>query len=267
MKKFSLKSIAFAAVACMACATASAQLRVITNTVSPKDLSSYEGKTIDLSVFRYIHQGWNTICLPVSLTTDEVNNIFGKECRLEALVGVESTGTDTKLNFKDVKPDGLKANTPYILYSTLESGVREIRQSKAQVVTDTVVQQFSDNIGTTVVFGGATKAGSADGIYGILVKDNSSATFVDASNVASGILASRCFIKLNGGETTHTLTTNHLDYNTTGVESVAGALASDELVDVYNISGVKVASKISPEQIRNLGKGAYIVKGKCFLVK
>lgn len=267
MKKITLRSFAFATLAFVAVSSACAQQRVVTNTVSPKDLTAYSGQTIDLSIFRYIYQGWNTICLPVSLTTEEVNNIFGDDCRLETLVGVENNGTSTKLNFKDVKPDGLKANTPYILYSTKESGVREIHLSEAQVTTGPVELKFSDNAGTSVVFGGATEAGSAEGIYAILVKDNSAASFVDVSNVAKGILASRCFIKLNGGETTNTLQSNHLGYDMTGVESVASSLGTDELVDVYNISGVKVASKIPASDIRSLGKGAYIVKGKCFLVK
>lgn len=266
MKRFTLKTIVVAAVACMAFGSVSAQ-RVITNTVTPTDLTPYNGQTIDLSIFRYIYKGWNTICLPVSLTTDEVNAIFGNDCRLETLVGVENTGTTTKLNFKDVKPDGLKANTPYILYSEKESGVREIHQTKAEVTTGPVELKFADNTGTTVVFGGATEAGSADGIYGILVKDNATAAFVDASNVAKGILPSRCFIQLNGGETANTLYSNHLDYNMTGVETIAKDLTSDEPVDVYNISGVKVASKILPSQIRSLGKGAYIVKGKTFLIR
>lgn len=267
MKKITLKNLVLVAVACMTLNTVSAQQRVVTNTVSPKDLTAYNGQTIDLSIYRFIYKGWNTICLPVSLTTDEVNSIFGEECRLETLVGVENTGVATKLNFKDVKPDGLKANTPYILYSTLESGVREIRQSDAHVSTGPVELKFSDNTGTTVIFGGATEAGSSEGIYGILVKDNSAATFVDVSEVPNGILASRCFIKLNGGETSSTLRTNHLDYSMTGVEDVAGELTPDELTDVYNISGVKVASKVSSRNIRSLGKGVYVVKGRCFLVK
>ena len=266
MKKITLKRLVLAAAVCAACTTASAQTRVITNTVTPKDLSVYNGKEVNLSIFRYIHKGWNTICLPVSLTTDELNSIFGDDCRLETLVGVESTGTATKLNFQDVKPDGLKANTPYILYSTLDSDVREVHLT-TQVTTADVAQEFTDNTGTKVVFGGATEAGDTDGLYAILVKDNASATFVDVSNVTSGIRASRCYIKLNGGETTNTLTTNHIDHNATGVESVTGDMADGELVDVYNISGVKVASQITPGQVRNLPKGAYVAKGKCFLVR
>lgn len=246
--------------------TAQAQ-RVITNTVNPVDFTQYDGKTVDLSIFRYIHQGWNTICLPIDLTTDEVNTIFGNDCTLETLVGVENTGTTTRLNFKDVKPDGLKANTPYLLHSTQPSGVVEIAQSYAYVTTGPVELKFTDNTGTEVVFGGATEAGDALGIYGILVRDNSEAKFVDASNVANGILASRCFIRLNEGETQQTLYSNHLDYNMTSADALQSELTANEPIDVYNISGVIVAKSISPSEIHTLPKGAYVTKGKAFLIE
>lgn len=266
MKHFTLKTIAIAVLGIMLCGTAQAQ-RVITNTVNPKDLTQYDGQTVDLSIFRYIYKGWNTICLPISLTEAEVNEIFGDDCRLETLVGVENTGTNTKLNFKDVKPDGLKANTPYILYSNKDNGVREIRQHEALITTGEVELSFTDNTGTNVVFGGATEPGSAKGIYGILVKDNATAAFVDATNVASGIRASRCFIQLNGGETENTLFSNHLDYNMTGLDAAVKEMPADELVDVYNISGVRIATKVSPADIDKLGKGVYVIKNQKIWVK
>lgn len=261
-----LKTLALAALTFAAAETASAQ-RVITNTVTPKDLTAYNEQTVDLSIFRYIYKGWNTICLPVSLTETEVNDIFGSDCRLETLVGVENNGTNTKLNFKDVKPDGLKANTPYILYSEKENRVCEIRQTEAYITTGPVELTFTDDKGTTVTFAGATEPGSSEGIYGILVKDNATAAFVDASSVANGIRASRCFIQMNGGETTNTLYSNHLDYQMTDVEEYATASGNDDLVDVYNISGIKLATAISPASIPTLGKGVYVVKGKKIWVK
>lgn len=266
MKNFTLKALALAALSLVMIETANAQM-VITNTVTPKDLTVYNGQTVDLSIYRYIYKGWNTICLPISLTEAEVNAIFGDECRLETLVGVENNGTNTKLNFKDVKPDGLKANTPYILYSTLENGVRKIHQSEANVTTGEVELTFTDPNGTTVTFGGATQPGSAEGIYGILVKDNANAAFVDASDVASGIRTSRCFIQMNGGETTNTLTSNHLDYNLTAVDEAATIATQDEAVDVYNISGIKIASAIKPGEISTLGKGVYVIKGQTIWVR
>ena len=43
MKKITLKNLVLVAVACMTFNTVSAQQRVVTNTVSPKDLTAYNG--------------------------------------------------------------------------------------------------------------------------------------------------------------------------------------------------------------------------------
>lgn len=245
-------------------AAANAQ-RVITNTVSPKDLSDYDGKSVDLTIYRYIHQGWNTVCLPVSLTEAELNEVFGSECRLETLVGVETDGTTTKLNFKDVKPDGLKAHTPYILYSTETSGVREIKQNSATIEIGDAELNFTDNAGQSVSFAGASDKQDTEGMYGIIARDNQTAAFVNASQVPV-IYSTRCYIKLNGGELTQQLATNHLPYDITAVESATADLAaSNEPVDVYNLMGARVATGVAPSDIaRVLPKGIYVVKGKTY---
>lgn len=266
MKHFTQKLLLVAVAMLCLTTTLNAQTRVVSNTVSPKDLTAYDGKTVDMTLFRYIFKGWNTICLPFSMTEDEINAVFGDECRLETLVGIENTGKATKLNFKDVKPDGIQANTPYILYSEKESGVRTIHMPKAAISTENVVKTFSDNTGTEVSFTGATEQQGTTGMYGIIAKDNANAAFVDASAVDK-IYASRCFIKVNNGETTRLLTSNHLDYQMTGIEDIQSATESDGPVDVYNISGVKVATGIAPADIQKLGKGVYVVKGKKILVK
>lgn len=239
--------------------------RVITNTISPKDLSSYDGQSVDLTLFRYIYKGWNTICLPVSLTEAELNEIFGDECRLETLVGVETDGQQTKLNFKDVKPDGLKALTPYILYSTLESGVRTIHQTEAGIEIGETELNFTDNTGQSVSFSGATEKQPTTGMYGIIARDNQTAAFVDASQVPN-IYSTRCYIKFNGGELTQQLNSNHLPYDMTAVET-AVAEAGDQPVDVYNVSGVKIATGVAPADLAKLPKGVYVIKGHKIWVK
>ena len=239
---------------------------VVTNTVNPKDLSAYDGQTVDLTLYRYIYKGWNTICLPVSLSETEINEIFGADCRLETLVGVENNGTATKLNFKDVKRDGLKARTPYILYSTQSSGVRTIQLKEANITVGDAELTFEDNTGTTVQFSGATEKQTTEGMYGIIAKDNATAAFVNASSVPQ-IYPSRCYIKLNGGELTQLLTSNHLEYDdVTGVEAAVAA-AADAPVDVYNVSGVRIAKDVAPADLAKLPKGVYVVKGQKIWVK
>ena len=264
MKNFTLKTVFLAAMALVLAVNAGAQT-VITSTVSPKDLAAYDEQTIDLTIYRYIYKGWNTICLPVSLTEAQINEIFGEECRLETLVGVESTGTASKLNFKDVKRDGLKAKTPYILYSTMDDGVRTIHLPEAYVTVGDVELSFIDNTGTTVQFSGATEKQGTEGMYGIIAKDNQSAAFVEASHVPQ-IYASRCYIKYNGGDTGQLLTSNHLDYDMTGIEAAVAA-AKDGPVDVYNVSGVRIAAGVTPAELQKLPKGVYVIKGQKIWVK
>lgn len=266
MTHFNLKSLWLAvALLCLA-GTASAQ-RLTTNTVDPKDLAPYDGQTIDLTLYRYIFKGWNTVCFPFTMTEQELNAAFGEDCRLETLVGVENNGQATKLNFKDVKPDGLQANTPYILYSDRQSGVRTIHLPEAQITIGDVVKTFSDNTGTEVSFSGVTQKQGTQGVYGIIAKDNANAAFVDASQV-DRVYASRCYIKVNNGETTRLLTSNHIDYNVTGIQDIqASATATDEPVDVYNISGIRIAKNLPLSRINSLGKGVYVVKGRTIWVR
>ncbi len=262
MKNFTKLFILAAAI--LMATTVSAD-KLITSTVSPKDLTAYDQQTVDLTVYRYIYKGWNTICLPFSLTEEQINEIFGEECRLETLVGVENTGTATKLNFKDVKRDGLKAKTPYILFSTKESGVRTINVSDAYITLGEVELSFEDNTGTTVQFSGATEKQGTAGMYGIIAKDNATAAFVNATTVPQ-IYASRCYIKLNDGELTQLLTSNHLDYDMTGVDA-AIVDAADQPVDVYNVSGVRIAKSVVPADLAKLPKGVYVIKGKKIWVR
>ncbi|MCH5178664.1 MAG: hypothetical protein J1F13_03180 [Prevotellaceae bacterium] len=270
MKKFLLLIVACAALDGLSAMlnpqnSAACAQRVITNTVSPKDFSAYDRQNVDLTIYRYIHQGWNTVCLPVSLSEAELNDIFGSDCRLETLVGVETDGATTKLNFKDVKPDGLKAHTPYILYSTEPSGVREIKQNSVTIETGEAELNFTDNAGQSVSFAGASDKQNTEGMYGIMARDNQTATFVNASQV-SVIYSTRCYIKLNGGELTQQLTTNHLPYEITAVEAATADLTADnEPVDVYNLMGTRVATGVAPSELaRVLPKGVYVVKGKTF---
>jgi hypothetical protein len=49
----------------------------------------------------------------------------------------------------------------------------------------------------------------------------------------------------------------------TGIAAVAG---KDELIDVYNTAGVRVATKVRASEI-NLQPGLYVVKGQKIMIK
>lgn len=259
-----MKKLLLTAAIALGCLNANAQGTLNLSTYQGTDLTKYAGKTMNVSVSRYLFKGWNTIALPFSMTAAQVDEAFGSDCKLEKLVGVENDGRDIKLNFQDCKAEGIKANTPYILHYTGESGTRKFVAESVPVVDAPAALTFTaEGTGETVTMACAKVKQNADGLYGILAKDNSEAAFVNVDAISNGFYATRCYIQLSNGNST-LLTTNHIDNDVTGINSVA---KNGEVIDVYNLSGVKVASQINAEQVNSLQKGIYIVKNKKVLVK
>ena len=255
-----MKKVLLMAAFALGCISASAQQNLTLSTYKGTDLSKYAGKRMNVTVNRYIFKGWNTISLPVSLTEAEVNEAFGSDCKLEKLVGVENDGLSVKLNFQNCKSEGIKANTPYILHYTGESGSKKFVAQDA-VVSDgeSSVTFTAEGTGETVTMAAARLQTGAEGLYGILAKDNEEASFVNVDDISNGFYATRCYIQMSNGNLAQ-LRTNHIDAGElTSIQSVA---AANEKVEVFNLSGVKVA-----DSINGLQKGIYVVKGKKVVVK
>lgn len=259
MKKYLLMAaLAFGAL------SANAQ-NLTLNTFSGTDVAQFNGLTRNVTVNRNIFNGWNTISLPFALSAEQVNEFFGSDCRLEALVGIEQVGGQIKLNFQDCKAEGMKANVPYILHFTGETCSKKIVVPNAVIKHAPASVSFSDVNGVKVTFACAQKQVKAQGLYGILAKDNSEASFVNVDDVAtSGFYATRCYVQLSNGNST-LLTTNHIEAGeTTAISSV---LRSNESADVFNLSGSKVASSLNVRGINSLPAGIYVVKGKKVAVR
>ena len=259
MKKL-LLTTAFA----LGCICMNAQETLTLSTYNGTDLSKYTGKTLNVTANRYVFNGWNTISLPFSLTEAQVNETFGDDCKLERLVGVENDGQNIKLNFQACKSEGIKANIPYILYYTGTTGIKKIKAENALITDAPATITFTaEGTGETVTMSCAKHHIQASGLYGIWAKDNADAAFANVDGASNGFYATRCYIQLSNGNST-TLTTNHITGDITSISSI---VKNGEKVDVYNISGVKVANKINAYEVNRLQKGIYVVKGKKVLVK
>lgn len=260
MKKFYI----IAAMA-LASATASAQQTLSLSTYAGTNIAKYDGQIKNVSVNRYVFNGWNTISLPFSMTKEEVCAAFGTDCRLETLVGVENKGNDIILNFQDCKNEGIKANTPYILYFNGENQNIKFLTPNARITDAQASVSFVDSKGVRVTFAATQAQRDAQGLYGILAKDNSEASFVNVDNIATnGFYATRCYVQLSSG-TNATLIANHIGEG--DITALASVMKTNEKADVYNVSGVKVASAMSINDINRLNAGIYVVKGKKIAVK
>lgn len=259
-----MKKIYTIAMLAIASLTANAQSSLILSTYKGTDLAKYNNQVMNVTASRYVFNNWNTISLPFALSSVQLDEIFGSDCKLEKLVGVEKDATGAiKLNFQDCKSAGIQPNIPYILYYSGEKGNKKIQVEGATIIdapaTITFAVEGSDE---TVTMSCAKLQKDAKGLYGVLAKDNSEAAFVNVDNVENGFYATRCFVQLKNGNST-LLTTNHIG-DASDISQIAKA---DELVDVYNISGCLVASKVKAADVNNLQKGVYVVKNKKIMVK
>ena len=248
MKKFTL-----AAVLLSMSLFASAQSKYVTlSSINGTNVEQYDGQVADVKMNRYMFTGWNTVSFPFDLSTDKINEFFGNDCRLEILTGISGDSNAMKLYFEDVKSEGIKANTPYILYFTGEpQNVRIIAESTIKAGQSKLT--FSSN-GYTVTLNGADKIMSGDNIYGIFAKDNADSKFAKIGE-ATGCYATRCYITVDGDKDVNFIPV-HNEKSTTAISNVS---ANDKDNDkVYDINGV---------QKKSVGKGINIVKGKKFAVK
>lgn len=243
--------------------TANAQTLSL-STYAGTDITKYDGQTKTVSVSRYMFNGWNTISLPFAMSAQQLDEVFGTDCKLEKLAGVEEDDAQIKLNFQDCKEEGIKANVPYILYYTGESGTKKILIENASLKKGKASVSFKNVNGIEVVFACAQVKTEAKGLYGVLAKDNSEASFVNVDNIENGFYATRCYVQLSNGNTT-LLSTNHINSGeTTSIQSV---LKSNEKADVYSVSGSKIASGLNASAVAKLPAGIYVVKGKKIAVR
>lgn len=255
-----MKKLLLMAAFALGCISMSAQETMTLSTYQGTDLKKYVGKNMNVSVSRYVFKGWNTISLPFALSEAQVNEVFGSDCKLEKLVGVERDGVNVKLNFQNCKSEGIQANTPYILHYTGENGSKKFIAENVVITEDEASISFTaEGTGETVTMGTAKMKQEAEGLYGILARDNAEASFVNVDATTNGFYATRCFVRLSNGNST-TLTTNHIAEDVSSIKAVA--TTNNEKVEVYNLSGVKVANSL-----KGLQKGIYMVKGKKIMVK
>ncbi|MBQ2299041.1 MAG: hypothetical protein II278_06675 [Bacteroidaceae bacterium] len=259
-----MKKLLLVAIIALTNLCAHAQTTLTLSTYSGTDLAKYAGKTLNISANRYLFTGWNTISLPFSMTEEQINETFGSDCKLEKLAGVEHDGHDIKLNFQDCKSEGIQANIPYILYYTGKTGDKKISVKNATISnTHTPLSFAVQGTSLSVTMSGTQQIRKAQGVYGIMGKDNAEALFVNVDDVETGFYATRCYIELSNGNS-FTLTTNHIGKDVTSIQST---VKPNENVDVYNISGIKVASQIGISEISKLQQGIYVIKGKKILVE
>ncbi len=238
--------------------TMTAQTRALyLSSVSGSNIEQYDGQVRNVTMYRSVFNGWNTLCLPFSMTSAELEEAFGSSCKLETLSDVKAADNGTYyLYFKDVKKDGVKANTPYLLYYSGENVNAKLTAGNTTIKYDNDPEiSFSVN-GTTVHLVGAVKHLDANGQYGIYVKDNDEANFTPVASSTSGFYATRCYITVDGATTPRFVSLHNTSSTATSINNIENS--NETASDIYNVNGIRQNS---------LQKGVNIVDGKKVWVK
>ena len=116
---------------------------------------------------RYLFAGYNTLCVPMSMTAEQLGDI-----KAERFAGIQQEGDVLNLYFVECTNEGIQAGVPYLVYSPKSQYLR-IKNSEAMNINNELrAIRMSDNAGNTVTFSSNWETVKKDGLYGIPAQQN-----------------------------------------------------------------------------------------------
>lgn len=240
----------------------------LSETVKDKDIT---GKVIpNIKIDRRFDAdgGWYSICLPFSLTADDINKQF-KGAEFQEFNGVEQQDKTINLKFKKVTTT--KAGKPYLIKPIKDITAADLTFINKQIEQTTPVDvsyMLGSDANKTFTFKGVFSPFTANSeeLADKNIKFLSGEKGLDLVS-PNGTGTMKCyrayfvFPGKNGNVETEAKITNHDE--ATAVQPVKSQEAETEHV-VFSISGQKVANVKNASQ---LPKGVYIINKKRIMVK
>ena len=199
---------------------------------------------------RYFFAGYNTLCLPMSVSAEQLGDI-----KLERFEGIKQEGNILNLYFIECTSDGIQAGVPYLVNSPKSQYLR-VKNSDAMTIDNQLkTVRMSDNNGNTVSFGSGWETIEKVGRYGIPAQQN--VTPLEAilvrTNADKKFLPTRCgFTWDKQSASAKELRIVHLTASeATAINNINLQKESDK--GIYDLSGRKV---------NKTAKGLHIQDGK-----
>lgn len=219
-------------------------------------IDTYKGEIVNVKLSDrtlYKDGSWNTLCLPFSLTAEQVTNQLAPESLMTLQSSSFSNGTLT-LNF--VSATSMEAGKPYIIKWTGDSPL-ESPTFTGVTIANATAHVNTDNVDFIGIYS-PLNITAADNTKLYLSNDNT----LYYPNAAMTIGAFRAYFQLKGitaGDLPQSAIVLNFDAEgTTGLNSLTPALSQGE--GVYTLDGRKLNAM--PTQ-----KGVYIVNGKKVVIK
>lgn len=127
-----------------------------------------ENQEQSVQLNRYLFAGYNTLCVPMSVSASQLN---ASGIRAERLTAIRQEGSTLCLYFVDCTSEGMVAGVPYLIYSSTEQNLR-IKNTDSRIDTELKTIRLSDGQGNQVSFGSSWEKRSKSGLYGIPAKQD-----------------------------------------------------------------------------------------------
>lgn len=203
---------------------------------------------------RYFFAGYNTLCLPMSVSAEQLGDI-----KVERFQGIEQEGNILNLYFVECTNEGIQAGVPYLVYSPKSQYFR-IKNSDAMTIGNELkVIRMSDKNGNTVTFGSGWETIEKVGRYGIPAQQD--VTPLEAvlvrTNADKKFLPTRCGFTWN-------------QQNATAKELRIVHLSQGELTKINNTNIQNATDNtydLNGRKVNKSAKGLHIQDGKKVTVK
>lgn len=244
------------------CATATAQQRAKTlSTYNEKlDVKELQVEGQQVTLTRYLFAGYNTLCLPMTLTADQLA-AAAKDLKVERLAAIKQEGAVLNLYFVDCTGEGIEAGKPYLVYSPTAQNLRAKNTDAMTVNTELKTVRLNDGEGNQVSFGSAWENIKRAGRYGIPAKQDVTPleSVLVRTDADKNFLPTRCgFSWDEQASTARELKIEHMS-SMSEVTAVTGITRQQTTAELYDLSGRKVSG--------NAKKGIYVVGGEKTVVK
>ena len=254
-----MKHTFIAIVASALCLTATAQVKYMSTSTQKLNVEQLQDKAKAVEVGRYFFAGYNTLCLPMSMSAEQLAK-DAPGLTLERLVAIKQEGATLNLYFADCTDSGIEAGMPYLVYSPKEQSLRFRNTEALALDTDLKAVRLDDQQGNIVTFSSSWEAIAKEGRYGIPAQQNvyPLESILVRTEGDKTFLPTRCgFSWDRQAASASELKIQHVTMGE--ATAIAGVETGKAAGETYDLSGRRVSGQQK--------KGIYIVDGEKRLMK
>lgn len=208
------------------------------------------------TLLRTLYAGYNTVCLPFSLTADEVTAMLGEGVTVEKAIGATLDGQAFTLCLEDCTAEGIEAGMPYIVYSPRTTFARIQNTTGAPVLAQPLAVTLGDGEGNVATFRGSFEQLKPVGSWAIPAVEGEIPAELIRCTGERLLNPTRCFFTWDHQGSASSMALRHVTAGEliTGLHAATVQHANGE---TYNLAGQRIAT---PQNGVNIQSGKKMIK-------